>query len=398
VPENWVWVKVKDVFEINPKNEIEDETKVSFIPMTLISDNFANKHTSEIRKWKEVKKGFTHFQEGDVGIAKITPCFENRKSVIFKDLENGFGAGTTELHILRPKSDEVLNSYLLYFAETEMFIMNGVQQFSGAVGQQRVGKNVIEETFFPLPPLAEQRRIVSVIESAFALIDEIEDSKTSLQQIIKQAQAKTLDLAIKGKLVNASRHCGLDPQSPASTTADNSPYRDLKEGWKRCRLKEVGIVFSGKTPKSDELVEQGKYPYFKVSDMNVAGNEKYMNIVTNWLPETYNGIIFPDNSIIFPKNGGAVLTNKKRILTQKSLVDLNTGGFTPSKELYFPFAYYFFLTIDFSTLHKGGVLPTVDKNVIENINILLPPLPEQKLIVERIENIFSILDSMLENL
>ena len=102
IPQGWVWVTLKDIFEINPKNNLEDGTDASFVPMTLISDGFANKHTSEIRKWKEIKKGFTHFQEGDVGVAKITPCFENRKSIIFQNLENGYGAGTTELHILRP--------------------------------------------------------------------------------------------------------------------------------------------------------------------------------------------------------------------------------------------------------------------------------------------------------
>ena len=201
VPESWEWVKIKDVFEINPKNDLNDETDVAFIPMTLISDGFANKHTSEKRKWKEIKKGFTHFREGDVGIAKITPCFENRKSIVFRNLENGYGAGTTELHILRPIFEFFLSNYVIWFVKTEDFITNGVNCFTGAVGQQRVGKNTIEETYLPLPPLTEQHRIVSAIESAFTLIDEIESNKLSLSQFIKQTKSKVLDLAIRGKLV-----------------------------------------------------------------------------------------------------------------------------------------------------------------------------------------------------
>jgi len=176
VPKGWMWVQLKDVFDFNPKNKLEDETIVSFIPMTFISDSFSNKHTYETRKWKDIKKGFTHFQERDVGIAKITPCFENRKSVVFQNLENGYGAGTTELHILRPKSEFILSDYLLWFVKTDRFINEGISCFTGAVGQQRVGKNIIEETYFPLPPLTEQKRIVKKIESIFQALDLIQDN------------------------------------------------------------------------------------------------------------------------------------------------------------------------------------------------------------------------------
>jgi len=176
IPKNWVWCKMGEIFDFNPKNILNDELLVSFIPMTLISDNFSNKHTCEIRKWEAVKKGFTHFQEGDVGIAKITPCFENRKSIVFQNLKNDFGAGTTELHILRPKNDIVLSGYLLWFVKTDKFVNDGISCFTGAVGQQRVGKNVIKETYFPLPPFTEQKRIVQKIESIFQTLDSIQNN------------------------------------------------------------------------------------------------------------------------------------------------------------------------------------------------------------------------------
>ena len=101
IPDSWEWAKIGDIFQVNPRNKIEDLLEVSFIPMPLIDDGFSGKHTSEERVWRKVKSGFTHFMEGDIGIAKITPCFENRKSVVFRNLKNGYGAGTTELHILR---------------------------------------------------------------------------------------------------------------------------------------------------------------------------------------------------------------------------------------------------------------------------------------------------------
>ena len=82
--------------------------------MKSIMDGFNNAFCYKKRKWRDVKSGFTHFKNGDVGFAKITPCFQNRKSVVFHGLENCYGAGTTELHILRAYSDTIFAAYLLW--------------------------------------------------------------------------------------------------------------------------------------------------------------------------------------------------------------------------------------------------------------------------------------------
>jgi len=174
IPDSWEWTTIGELFAINPRNKIADDMDVSFIPMPLIDDGYSGYHRSETKQWKEVKTGFTHFQNGDIGLAKITPCFENRKSVIFRDLCNGFGAGTTELHVLRPQSEALLPEYALALLKSEMFINSGVQAFTGAVGQQRVGKDYVMNTYFPLPPYAEQHRIVDQISKLFALIATIE--------------------------------------------------------------------------------------------------------------------------------------------------------------------------------------------------------------------------------
>ena len=167
IPTSWCWVRLKDVFIINPRNKLEDDLNVSFIPMPLIDDGYSGKHTSEVRSWKEVKTGFTHFAEGDIGIAKITPCFENRKSTVFINLTNGYGAGTTELHILRPIGNSILSQYLLAYLKSDYFVDNGKQTFTGAVGQQRIGKEYIENAYFPIPPKSEQERIVQIINNLF---------------------------------------------------------------------------------------------------------------------------------------------------------------------------------------------------------------------------------------
>ena len=173
IPNSWEWTLLGNIVQLNPRNKISDDMEVSFVPMPLIDDGFSGNHASEIRKWNDVKTGFTHFAEGDIGVAKITPCFENRKSTIFKNLCNGYGAGTTELHILRTYADTISHKFLLSFVKTDYFIQAGKQTFSGAVGQQRIGKEYISNSLFPLPPLAEQKRIVNTIEELFAQIDKI---------------------------------------------------------------------------------------------------------------------------------------------------------------------------------------------------------------------------------
>ena len=155
---------------------MDDNTNVAFIPMPLIDDGYSGHHTSEVRKWKEVKKGFTHFREGDVGVAKITPCFENRKSAIFENLCNGYGAGTTELHIFRPYNGTILPQYLLAYVKSAMFIENGKQTFSGAVGQQRISKEYVEDSYFPIPPMEEQKRIVHQLDVVFKYLNSISEA------------------------------------------------------------------------------------------------------------------------------------------------------------------------------------------------------------------------------
>ena len=176
IPDSWEWAKIGDIFQVNPRNKIEDLLEVSFIPMPLIDDGFSGKHTSEERVWRKVKSGFTHFMEGDIGIAKITPCFENRKSVVFRNLKNGYGAGTTELHILRPYASTIFPEYVLAYVKSSMFISKGKQEFTGAVGQQRIGKDYLENSYFPIPPLEEQVRIVEQISTVYKQLNMISEA------------------------------------------------------------------------------------------------------------------------------------------------------------------------------------------------------------------------------
>ena len=175
IPDSWVWARLKDVVEINPRNNIDDDTLVSFVGMKSLKDGFCNSFVFEKRIWRNVKSGFTHFQNGDVGFAKITPCFQNRKSAIFNNLENGYGAGTTELHILRIYKNTILADYLLWFVKSPYLIEYGKQKFSGTAGQQRFGTDEVKNTLIPIPPQKEQERICPKIEKMLNSIVKDED-------------------------------------------------------------------------------------------------------------------------------------------------------------------------------------------------------------------------------
>ncbi len=169
IPESWEWIRMGILFAVNPRNAIPDDAIVGFMPMPLLQDGFNNSHTFEEKPWKDVKSGFTHFADNDIVIAKITPCFQNRKSAVICGLPNGYGAGTTELHVLRDYTKILYMPYFLLLCKTHAFIQDGMKNFSGTAGQQRVGKDFVFNYLVPLPPVEEQRRIVQranfVIES-----------------------------------------------------------------------------------------------------------------------------------------------------------------------------------------------------------------------------------------
>ena len=172
IPANWCWVRLGDVCQINPRNKIFDENiTATFLPMPAIGSGYQNIFTPLIKKWADIKSGFTHFANNDVIFAKITPCFQNRKSVLLHNLENGIGAGTTELYVLRSYGNYVLGKYLLYFVKSPKFIQDGVAIFKGTAGQQRIDGKFVSNYLFPLPPLAEQERIVAKLDELLPLCE-----------------------------------------------------------------------------------------------------------------------------------------------------------------------------------------------------------------------------------
>jgi len=196
IPSIWQWSQLAEVGFVNPRNSADDGLQASFVPMPLISADYGIPVRHEVRPWGEIKSGYTHFAEGDVALAKITPCFENGKSTVFRGLTGGIGAGTTELHILRPV---IFNpDYALIFLKCPHFIENGIPRMTGTAGQKRVPTEYFAFSPFPLPPLAEQHRIVAKVDELMALCDELEAAQQKRERRRDRLVAATLNALNNG--------------------------------------------------------------------------------------------------------------------------------------------------------------------------------------------------------
>ena len=204
VPEKWKWVRILDAACINPKVIATDSNiNVSFIPMAAVSAGYLNYIAlKEEKPWKTVKNGYTKFADRDILIAKITPCFQNRKSAIAHSLINGIGCGSSEFHVLRTNENILDQNYLLLFLKSPWFIAYGVENFKGTAGQQRLGTSELKNCRLPLPPLSEQRRIVAKTEKLFEQISRAEEAYNEISgPLSERFRQLCLEKAIQGKLV-----------------------------------------------------------------------------------------------------------------------------------------------------------------------------------------------------
>ena len=201
LPNNWVWTRLGDITDINPKKKIldfNDDEEISFVPMKAVSDETGKIEEMEYEKYSKLKKGYTQFIEEDVLFAKITPCMENGKCAIAKNLKNDIGYGTTEFHVLRCYQG-IINKLLHIFLRQESFRKEAKYNMTGSVGFQRVPVDFLKTALFPLPPLEEQKEIVRVLDKVFEEENRISEL-ISLENKIEILEKTILDRAFRGEL------------------------------------------------------------------------------------------------------------------------------------------------------------------------------------------------------
>ncbi|WP_204165076.1 restriction endonuclease subunit S [Shewanella algidipiscicola] len=238
LPKGWEWTRLTELAEIGPRNsELNDDSEASFVPMPLITTSYKGSHGSETRTWKEIKKGYTHFADGDIALAKITPCFENSKAAVFSGLINGVGTGTTELHVARPIPDTLNPLFILLYLKAPMFLKVGETKMTGSAGQKRVPKDFFANNPLPFAPLEEQYRIVAKVDELMSLCDALE-AQTEASKSAHQTLVETLLGALLLPSADAnspelaeSPECSVENGSEPSF--DNSPERHFIESWQR---------------------------------------------------------------------------------------------------------------------------------------------------------------------
>ncbi|OMB88076.1 restriction endonuclease subunit S [Mycolicibacterium conceptionense] len=156
-------VPLGDVAQVNPSSlRLGPQQQVNFVGMADLDAERARTDSDSIREYSSVSKGYTVFADGDILVAKITPCFENNK-IGQAQLRRKIGVGSTEFHVLRP-NERLHDRYLLHFLRQEHVRRQGEMRMTGSAGQRRIPASFLKSLPIPLPALDEQRRIAAILD------------------------------------------------------------------------------------------------------------------------------------------------------------------------------------------------------------------------------------------
>lgn len=315
--------KLGDVCIINPKGKsLDDDCDVSFVPMQSVSED-GTVDVTTIRKYGEVKKGFTNFQDGDILFAKITPCMENGKGCIANGLKNGMGFGSTEFHVLRPKSELVTSEWIYYLTSWPEFRKECEKNMTGSAGQKRVPKTFLENYQIDIPSLDEQDRITAQLDKVSDLIAK------------RRAQLDKLDLLVKARFVEMFGDVETNPMNwPTSTIgavvdsieagwSGNGTQREKQPG--EIAVLKVSAVTKGYFIPSeckvlDDQENIKKYVFPQKGDLLFSrANTREMVGATAVISEDYPELILPDKLWKIRFIDGINVHYMKQVLSSKSV-------------------------------------------------------------------------------
>ncbi len=373
----WQTKKLGDVCMIKPpkslaREKLSDDELVSFVPMEDLGILEKRFIATKERKLKDVSGSYTYFSDGDVLMAKITPCFENGKLGIARDLRNKIGFGSSEFVVFRP-TDDLDSDYLFYFLSTDSFRESGGNVMSGAVGHKRVPKEFIENYEIPVPPLTEQRRLVKVVDEVF---EKVTKAKKNAEKNLQNSK-ELFESYLQSIFAN--------------------PGKD----WEECLLNDHVrfIDYRGRTPKKTQgglrliTAKNIKMGFLQREPEEFIDPKDYEGWMTRGIP-LKGDVLFTTEA---PLAMVAQLdTDEKVAFAQRTII------FQPDpKKIEQTFLKYLLLSSPFQKkIHDKGTGATVKgikARLLKKIPIYFPSLVEQKAIVKKL-NALSIETKKLEKI
>ncbi|MBE5158379.1 type I restriction endonuclease subunit S [Vibrio parahaemolyticus] len=435
-PSDWVACSISDVAQVNPKKiDAEPDTISGFVPMALAPASFSDSLRYEEKHWKEIKKSYTNFQNGDVIFAKVTPCFENGKAAIVDGLPNGIGAGSSEFYVLRPHTPYVLPEILFALIKTQKFANDGAANMTGAVGLRRVPRAFVESFDVPMIPMAEQKVIAEKLDTLLAQVEVTKARLEDTLQTLKQFRQSVLAAAVSGKLtedwrlgktfdidgeinkIHESRQRLYESDSSANVEKTGKklrPYdysalnaelevRDVPSDWKVVQLGEVISYLT-------DYHANGSYKILK-EHVELKEEKDYACMIraTNFEKDNFDDLFvyitkdaydFLNKSKLF---GGEILIGKignagsvylLPHLDRPMSLAMNLFALRFDESLVLPKYIYLFLTshvgeANIAKYVRGVATKSIDKKSLRSVFINYPSFSEQKEIVRRVEALFN---------
>jgi type I restriction enzyme S subunit len=436
IPTNWCWSQLAEIGFLNPRNVAAESVQSSFVPMASISAEYGVANAHEVRNWGDIKSGFTHFAEGDVALAKITPCFENGKSTVLRNLSGGIGAGTTELHVIRPI--HVSPDFVLIFLKSPYFIGSGIPKMTGTAGQKRVPTDYFAYSPFPLPPETEQQRIVAKVDELMALCDGLEAAKreqetrrdqltasthhhmnnggdadelrghaqffishlprlTTRPDQVKQLRQTILDLAVRGLLTRNVNDGAATPPIPGSPAFEREIC--FPATWSIQALVEIAAAIVDCPHSTPHWTNEGKIcvrtnqfrpGYLDLSDVRFVSESTYIERIDRLKPS--------ESDILYSREGGIlgiacrIPPNTELCLGQRMMLIRSGKKTIPA---------YLELVLNSPLITNlaaakttGGAAPRINVATVKAYPIPLPPLAEQRCIVAKVDELMALCDQL----
>ena len=414
VPEHWEVKRGRFCMYVNPRSKklplLDLEDEVSFVPMEAIGEYGGVHLIEQTRSIADIGSGYTEFDDGDVIVAKITPCFENGKGALAAALKNGAAFGTTEIHVLRARQG-LDNRLLFYLTISTPFRSQGEGSMYGAGGQKRVPPEFCKDFCIPLPPTDEQTAIADFLDRETLKIDTLVVKKQTLIERLKEKRTALITALVTGKMrVERNDECGMmndeNGNSDSSFIIPHSPFKmkpsgvewlgDVPEGWEVKSIKRLTIVQRGASPRpiDNEIYfdDNGEYSWVRISDVTTAG--MYLTSTTQCLSELGSSLSVPlEPGTLFLSIAGSV--GKPCITKIRCCIH---DGF-----VYFPhwrgearFLYYVFASGEpYKGLGKLGTQLNLNTDTVGSIIIGIPDEYEQTAIANFLDRETAKIDQLI---